>query len=212
MALTFYCGSGSPFAWRVWLALEHKGVPYELKMLSFDRDEHKSPEMTALNPRQKVPVIVDDGFALYESSAILEYIEDKWPVPHLLSGDLQQRAVQRRLVREADQYIGKLEGELGEALFGPAEKRSAEKAAAALAAFRTEVRRWEDAVQGTYLTGDSLSLADITLYPYMALMRRMAKRLPETGEGDIAGPKLSAWIDRMEALPLVQKTWPPHWK
>ena len=39
MALTFYFGSGSPFAWKVWLTLEHKGIAYTPKRLSFDEDE-----------------------------------------------------------------------------------------------------------------------------------------------------------------------------
>src|SRR5206468_5168895 len=44
MALTFYFGSGSPFAWKVWLVLEHKGIAYTPKRLSFDKDETRSPE------------------------------------------------------------------------------------------------------------------------------------------------------------------------
>src|SRR5215216_2874463 len=79
MALTFYNASGSPYGWRVWLALEHKGLPYELKMLSFDKGDLKTPEFRALNPRGRVPVIVDDGFPLFESAAIVEYLEDKQP-------------------------------------------------------------------------------------------------------------------------------------
>ena len=66
MALTFYFGSGSPFAWKVWLALEHKGIAYTPKRLSFDADETRKPEFLAINPRGRVPTIVDDGFALYE--------------------------------------------------------------------------------------------------------------------------------------------------
>ena len=64
MSLDFYNGSGSPFAWRVWLALEHKQVPYQIKTLSFDRREHRTPEFLAINPRGKVPAIVD-GSALF---------------------------------------------------------------------------------------------------------------------------------------------------
>ena len=106
MALAFYYASGSPYAWRVWLALEHKGIPYERKTLSFDAGDLKTPEFAALNPRRKVPVIVDEGFALYESGAIVEYLEDKRPgEPRLFSADLRQRALQRRMVREADQYF-----------------------------------------------------------------------------------------------------------
>jgi len=71
--------SGAPYAWRVWLALELKRIPYELKTISHDGGDFKSPAFFALNPRQRVPVIVEDGFALYESAAIVEYLEDKQP-------------------------------------------------------------------------------------------------------------------------------------
>ena len=79
MNRTLYYGSGSPYAWRVQLALEHKALPYERKILSFsDRDTHK-PEFLALNPRHRVPVLVDGDFVLYESNAIVEYLDDAYP-------------------------------------------------------------------------------------------------------------------------------------
>jgi hypothetical protein len=106
MALTLHYASGSPYAWRVWLALEHKGIPYELKLLSFDKGDLATSAFRALNPRGRVPVIEDDGFALYESAAIVEYIEDKHPgEPRLFASDIRERALQRRMVREADQYF-----------------------------------------------------------------------------------------------------------
>ena len=69
MALTFYYGSGSPYAWRVWLALEHKAIAYELKAVSFSTGDLTKPEFLALNPRHKVPTIADGNFSLYESAA-----------------------------------------------------------------------------------------------------------------------------------------------
>src|SRR5229473_6821470 len=91
MALAFYYASGSPYAWRVWLALEHKGIPYEMKTLSFDAGDLRKPEFLKLNPRHRVPVIVDDGFVLYESAAIVEYLEDREPgEPRLFSADLHE--------------------------------------------------------------------------------------------------------------------------
>ena len=64
MALTLYYLSGSPYAWRVWLALEHKGIPYQLRSMSYDAGDFQKPEFAALNPRRRVPVIAeDDGFA-----------------------------------------------------------------------------------------------------------------------------------------------------
>jgi len=93
MALTFYYASGSPYAWRVWLALEHKGIPYGMKTLSFDAGDLNKPEFLKLNPRHRVPVIVDDGFVLYESAAIVEYLEDREPgEPRLFSERLPLRA------------------------------------------------------------------------------------------------------------------------
>jgi glutathione S-transferase len=102
MALDFYFGSGSPFAWKVWLTLEHKGIPYAPKRLSFDADETRKPEFLAINPRGRVPTIVDDGFALYESNAICEYLEEQYPQKPLLPKDAKGRALVRRLVGEAD--------------------------------------------------------------------------------------------------------------
>lgn len=110
MALDFYHGHGSPYSWRVWLALELKQVPYDLKVLSFQAQDTRKPEFVALNPRHHVPTIVDDGFALWESTVILEYLDERFSSGvKLYPGDVKSRARVRRLVREAEEYMG-LEG------------------------------------------------------------------------------------------------------
>ncbi len=212
MALTFYCASGSPYAWRVWLGLEHKGIPYELKMQSFDAGDLKKSGFRALNPRGRVPVLVDDGFALYESAAIVEYLEDRFPgEPRLFSADVRQRAVQRRMVREADQYFAAaMERMVVAILFTPKEEWSEKRIAASFGDAKKELASWEGAIAGNFLAG-ALSAVDFTLYPAVALALRIAKRKPGLADADTLGPKLSAWV-RMEALPITQKTWPPHWK
>jgi glutathione S-transferase len=213
MALTFYYASGSPYAWRVWLALEHKGIPYELKTMSFDAGDLKRPEFATLNPRRKVPVVVDDGFALYESAAIVEYLEDKWPgEPRLFSADVRHRALERRMVREVDQYFAQGVEHLAEAvLFTPQESWSQDRIVAACADLQKELAAWETAITGDYLAG-ALSAVDFTLYPYVALMIRIGRRKPGLVTADQFGPRMRAWMDRMEALSCTQKTWPPHWK
>ena len=76
--ITLYYGSGSPYAWRVQLALEAKGLSYDRKVLSFSAGDTRKPEFVALNPRHRVPTIVDGDFVLYESNAIVEYLDEAY--------------------------------------------------------------------------------------------------------------------------------------
>ena len=209
MALDFYYGSGSPFAWRVWLALEHKSIPYNFKLMSFDAGDLEKPEFNKINPRQKVPAIVDDGFALYESSAIVEYLEDKKPgTAPLFSADMRERATQRRLIRETDDYFF---APLRKIFSAISEKKPAEEVAAGVAQAREELAHWAALPAGEYLTG-TLSAVDFTLYPFVALVERFSGRNPQAVPADLLPPRLKAWAARMQKLPIVQKTLPPHWK
>ena len=208
MAVKFYYGSGSPYAWRVWLALEHKGIAYHRKTLSFDAGDLKTPEFGALNPRRRVPVLVDDDFALAESAAIVEYIEDRWPSgPTLFARDPRQRATQRRMVREADQYLAPAGSRF---VTEPASEEAATGLRQELGLWEQELALWEKAATGDYLSGE-LSAVDLTVYPFVALFLRIAGRRGDFVRGDVVGPRLAAWIDRMQALPIVHDTRPPHW-
>jgi glutathione S-transferase len=213
MALVFYSASGSPYAWRVWLALEHKGAQYELKQLSFDAGELKSDAFTRLNPRRRVPVIDDNGFTLYESAAIVEYIEDKWPgEPRLFSADVAQRAIERRLIREADQYFAEpMERLVDAVLFTASEHRQPERIKAAYGGIARELQFWESRVTSNFLAGE-LSAADYTLFPLIALTQRIGMRNPGIEPAGLIGANVAAWMARMCELPVVQSTWPPHWR
>src|SRR5438132_8598301 len=90
--IRFYYGSGSPVSWRVQLSREEKGLAYEPVLLSFEKGEHKSPEHLARSPHGKVPALEDDGVSLYESSAIVEYLEERYPRTPLLPPDPAERA------------------------------------------------------------------------------------------------------------------------
>ena len=212
MALAFYYGSGSPYAWRVWLALEYKRIPYEQKVMSFSAGDLRKPDYLAINPRHKVPAIVDDGFSMYESTAILEYLDEKYAGPKLFPGDLRQRALARRMVQEADQYYAVAMDELvDQVLFTSREKWDADKIAKGRDAVAQELVLWESLLRGDYLAGE-LSAADFTLYPFIALTLRMEKKKPDLDVQGMIGAKVTGWMKRIEALPYFQKTWPPHWK
>ena len=214
MAITFYYGSGSPYAWRVWLALEAKGIAYEQKVISFSEGDHKKPAFLAINPRHKVPVIVDGDFTLYESSAIMEYLDEQYPTGlKLFPGDARQRARARRLIREADDYFATAAEPVQEAIFfTKRENWDAERIAAGREKLGREAAKWEAAFNGDYLAGSALSAADFTLYPMVALCLRMDIRNPDVDAAALFGPKTQAWIRRIQALPYLEKTIPPHWK
>jgi len=206
--LTFYYGSGSPYAWRVWLALEHKAIAYELKTISFSAGDLRKPEFLKINPRHKVPAITDDGLDLYESAAIVEYLDEQYASgKKLFPGTIRQRALIRRLVREADEYFAHAQERLvDQVLFTPQDKWDEGEIASARKALGGELEIFEG-----YLSGE-LSAADITLYPMIALCLRMEKKKPDLDVRSAIGPKLGAWMNRIEALPYFDKTYPPHWK
>jgi len=212
---TLYVGSGSPYAWRVWLALEHKGLPYELRVLSFSAGDLRTPAFAALNPRCKVPVLDDDGFVMYESAAIVDYIGDAYrdAGAPLFPDDVKARAIVRRKIREADEYVAQsMERLVDHVLFTPPPQWDAEKIGKARERFLAELVFFEEDLAGEFLVGE-LGAADFTLYPLLALPLRMeARTKPDLDIAANIGPRLTAWMRRIEALPFFGATYPPHWQ
>ena len=81
-SITFYTHPMSRGMTVHWL-LEELGAPYEMKILDFDKREHKAPEYLAINPMGKVPAIVHRGVVVTESAAICVYLADAFPKAEL---------------------------------------------------------------------------------------------------------------------------------
>lgn len=213
MALTFYYGSGSPYAWKVHLALEHKAIPYERKILSFAAGDTRKPEFVALNPRHQVPTIDDAGFVLYESNAIVEYLDEAYKdsgAP-LFPGDARQRAIVRRMIGEVDSYVNPAVDKILDEAFKKPEEVDAAKVEEGRKAVTDELALYTKGMRGDYVAGP-LSAADFALFPYLAFLFRVEqKKLPELGAAQLLTPALNAWKARIEALPFFGKTYPPHW-
>ena len=211
MALTFYYGAGSPFAWRVWLALEHKRVPYEARLLSSEAGELGTDEFGAINPRRRVPAIVDDGFTLYESPAIVEYLDERFQGAPLFPGGAAERALARRIVCEVDSYYREpMERLVRQVFYLPPARRDPDEIAGGAASLAAELAFWERSLSGDFLAGP-LSAADYALYPMIGLCLRMEQREPTAVVSVAIGPRVRAWMGRIEALPYFAKTWPAHW-
>jgi glutathione S-transferase len=214
MALDFYHGHGSPYSWRVWLALEFKGIPYNLKVLSFSDKDTTKPEFVAINPRHTVPTIVDDGYALWESMAILEYLDERFPnAAKLYPGDASARARIRRLIREMEYYvIAEGVDKIVDELFWKEGTPDMKKVGEWRDKVREELAYFAKELRGKYIAGDALTAADFVLYPCLAYCWRINVRKPDAGLGDVVPPALADYKKRIEALPYLDKTFPPHWR
>lgn len=219
--LTFYWGSGSPFAWRAMLGLALKGLAFESKLLQFSKGEHRSPEMLALNPRGKVPVLVHGDVVVNESLAILAYLDRAFPSPPLFGSTAAEAGRVWRMVAEHDAYVLPLGPRLVRPLFiGKPEAidEAAEDIRAAAGDVRTELDRLELALaEGPWLAGAAVSAADVVYWVSLQqFLRAAAKPLAEALELGLLPleahhPRLAAWANRFRALPGVESTWPPHW-
>src|ERR1700678_3145502 len=98
MALTLYWGSGSPFSWRILLALEHKGLHYESQLLHFDNQEHQSRQILKMNPRGRVPVLKDGDYVVFESVAILYYLDVRYPQVPIFGASPEEGCVIMRVI------------------------------------------------------------------------------------------------------------------
>lgn len=225
MALEIFWGSGSPYSWRALLGAELKGLVYESRLLDFSKGQMKSPEFLQLNPRGRVPVIRDDGFVLYESLPILEYFDDRSPQPRLFGKNPQQIAFVRRLISEFEGYLRDPIFDLALGLLrwagagppGPA--MTPDEFEEAGKAVRRELKTLDERVAGgSWLVGEGPSAADVAIYPFVATFTRatpkaeaMASKL-ELHPLDELYPSIRRWMDRVEALPGYERTYPPHWR
>ncbi|MBL8385770.1 MAG: glutathione S-transferase family protein [Burkholderiales bacterium] len=211
--LTFYFASGSPFSWKVWLALEHKELPYVPWQMSLDAGDLRAPAYAAINPHRQVPVIVDDGFTLYESAAIVEYLEDRYPRrgEPLWPAAPRERALARRLAAEADNSVFPPVDLLMRAHLGGAgpDADADRQARATLAAALDIVAR---GVIGPFAAGALPSAADFALYPMLALLLRIDARAPQAALAALVPERLRTWMNIVAALPYYERTYPPHWR
>ncbi|MGH8207726.1 MAG: glutathione S-transferase family protein, partial [Steroidobacteraceae bacterium] len=104
MAIDFYWSSDSPSCWRVALALAHKGLDYDSHLLHLELQEHKSPQLLALNFRGRLPVLRDADYVVFESLAILYDLDRKYPEPPMFGRNPEEAGVIMRVICEYQSY------------------------------------------------------------------------------------------------------------
>lgn len=219
MALTFHWISGSPFAWRVMLALEYKGLKYESRRMDPAKKEHKTDAYLKINPRGKVPALQDGDFSIYESLAILTYLENLQPESKLLGSNAQQTARIWQRILELDNYLTpSIMGIVRPVLFG-SETADIDKMADSIADTHLELKSIDERLaESDYLAGESLSAADVAFVPMLQYLIRASTRqdVSEDGFGFLplgdSYPNIAAWQNRIESMPGYDAAYPPHWR
>jgi len=103
--LKLYIGNKNYSSWsmRPWVLLRQAGIEFQevmLKFDSFDADSAFKKAIKDVNPNARVPVLVDDGLAIWDSLAIAEYVAEKFPVKQLWPADVKARARARSVCAE----------------------------------------------------------------------------------------------------------------
>jgi len=224
MKLTVYTVSGAPRGWRVLLGLAFKGLKYETKFLKASEGEHKSAEFRAINPRGTVPVLDADGLIMRDSLGILAWLDRQYPEPPLFGETPEEVAVVWQATLECCDYLRDAANTMlapillkGESLPDEGTKRRADYEAAA-EALHTEYGFLEGLLdRQPYLAGHSPSAVDAVAFPEIAIVQRAVETkrdiMDAFGFTEIASkyPLVTAWKERIAALPSVVETMPPHW-
>jgi len=188
---------------KVLMVLAEKAREAELSLVMLPNGEQKLAAHLALHPFAKVPVLEDEGFVVYEASAINRYLERKYPTPALLPRDPQSAALADQWISTADCYFAPhVDPVIIETLFrrylgGEADLAAVKSGRDKL---QTALDTADRALQASlYLAGEEFSLADIQLMPYL-------EYLDKTGEEVFRQrPNLRAWWERCSQRPSWQK-------
>jgi glutathione S-transferase len=219
MAIDLYWGSGSPYSWRVLLALEFKRLAYTGHVLQFSKQEHKSPQMLALNFRGRVPVLKDGDYVVFESLAVLYYLDQKYPQPPLFGRTPEEAGVIMRVICEYQAYTEEHLMKIARAYFLRPQSVRHDELADSMHVVASEARSIEARLsKSDWVVGETLTAADIVIFPGLQVLLR-ALRKPEARELssrflplEVNYPALARWVARVEALPGYERTYPPHWR
>ena len=184
---------------RVWVALLEKNLEFELVSIDLN-GEQLHPEFLELNPFHHIPVLVDNGFRVLESLAILDYLEAKYPTPALLPTDAETLATVRIVEMVINELIPALDP-LNQQWLGLGENNS-QKLEQAKQQIATVLTFLEQLLGKQHYFGkEQLTLAEVVAGTVVSILPFLGVSLNEY-------PQLSAWSDRLNQRPAWIRTQP----
>lgn len=200
--LVLYESPVSSYVQKVKIALREKGLDFANKVPEDLMSNEKSGPLRSANPRVEVPVLVDGDLQIFDSTIILEYLEDKWPEPALLPKDPMARARARMIEEICDTEYEAVN-------WGLAEVRWFKRAEGALAQELEKqgkhhveiIQRWlvEKLGSALWFNGEEFGWADICVAP-------IVNRSVTLGLGPALDSPLAAWHTRLRERPSVAET------
>ncbi len=180
------------------MCLEEVGADYEFIGLDFRNGEHKQPEYLKLNPNGLVPTLVDGDLVLWESSAILLYLAEKYPDAGLLPSQPASRAaIYKWLIWQPANFMPHVLELRKQLIFLPEDQRDPERTAAAKNAIAGKIAFFGDHLgDGDYL-GGVLSVGDIVFLPHVHYaVHDLGLSLPDN---------VQRWYQRLSSRPSWQQ-------
>jgi glutathione S-transferase len=190
--------SPTPNGWKVSIALEELGLPYEVRAIRLQEGEQKEPWYLELNPNGRIPTIVDrdaGDFVVFESGAILLYLAEK--TGRLLPADAKGRSLVVQWLMFQMGGIGPMQGQAN-VFF----RYAPERIPYAIERYHDETKRLYRVLdrrlaEHEFLAGD-YSIADIATWPWVRIHAWAGVEVDDL-------PHLRRWIDTIAARPAVQR-------
>jgi glutathione S-transferase len=180
--LKLHGSSASTNYHRAAIFMKEKGIPFEFVPLDVMQGGHKSPAFLKMNPRGQIPCLEDGDVVVYESTAIIQYLERKHPPPPLLPTNDADLALS--FTRQAE-FLAKLDDKniIGSIFF---KKQGIEELGDRVTKLFNELQVWDGYLENKDYFAGTFSIADIYVFPFVAPYYHLCK-LPVTKFPNLGG-------------------------
>jgi len=180
---------------KVRIALIEKGLEFERINIDLSKKEQKNPQYLKIHPFGQVPALDDEGFIIYDSTIINEYLEDEYPYPPLLPKDSEGRARARLMEDFRDTHFNPHFVEIIHEVRKPEGQKDLKLIEHAKAEITKCFERIEKELEGKEYIAGTFSLADIAYMPNIDLLERF--QIPVESKYK----NMLAWIERLKTRP-----------
>ena len=181
---------------KVRIALIEKGLEFERINIDLTKREQKSPDYLKIHPFGQIPALDDEGFVVYDSTIINEYLEDEYPYPSLMPSDSEGRARARMMEDFRDAHFNPYFVHLIQESRKPEAERDAQRIDNAKLEITKAFDRIEAELQDKDYLAGAFSLADVAFMANIEMLERFAIPVDP-----VKYKRAVAWIARLKARP-----------